>query len=268
MGLLHFYTHVSHPDVAALFLFSFLEMNGSFLTTIRQQTDVADNILLFFYKKKRKENKKNNKILPATSACCWAVVRNEWKDHFSFFLLFSSLESHPIQNQNHPPRRYPTRTIPAPPTPATHTGAAHPGTSRHCPPRTTPAPQITHHPSSGSDPCVEKNPVPDPPRRLKPTVVPRGPSAPLDPADLITRVVGKLSTPGSKTHPPSKIRKHTHQRRASPRQMQPERRRRNRDDEIQTPKIAGSESSDGHSDGDAHRFQRRKPKKKKEKYVM
>jgi hypothetical protein len=72
----------------------------------------------------------------------------------------------------------------------------------------------------------------------------------------------------SKTHPPSKIRKHTHRRRASPRQMQPERRRRNRDDEIQTPKIAGSESSDGHSDGDAHRFQRRKPKKKKEKYVM
>jgi hypothetical protein len=44
---------------------------------------VAGNILLFFYKKKIKENKKNNKILPATSACFGAVVRNECKDHFS-----------------------------------------------------------------------------------------------------------------------------------------------------------------------------------------
>jgi len=44
---------------------------------------VTDNILLFFYKKKRKENKKNNKILPATSACCGAVVRNECRDYFS-----------------------------------------------------------------------------------------------------------------------------------------------------------------------------------------
>jgi len=26
---------------------------------------------------------KNNKILPATSACCGAVVRNKCKDHFS-----------------------------------------------------------------------------------------------------------------------------------------------------------------------------------------
>jgi len=47
---------------------------------------VAGNILLFFYKKKRKENKKNNKILPATSACCGAVVRNECRDHFSYYL--------------------------------------------------------------------------------------------------------------------------------------------------------------------------------------
>jgi hypothetical protein len=42
---------------------------------------VAGNILLFFYKTKQK----NNKILPATSACCGAVVRNECRDHFSFF---------------------------------------------------------------------------------------------------------------------------------------------------------------------------------------
>jgi hypothetical protein len=40
-------------------------------------------LVIFFYKKKRKENKKNNKILPATSACCGAVVRNECRDHFS-----------------------------------------------------------------------------------------------------------------------------------------------------------------------------------------
>jgi len=44
---------------------------------------VAGNILLLFYKKKRKQNKKNNKILPATSTCCGAVVRNECRDHFS-----------------------------------------------------------------------------------------------------------------------------------------------------------------------------------------
>jgi hypothetical protein len=45
---------------------------------------VASNILLFFYKKKRKQNKNNNKILQVTSACCGAVMRNEYKDHFSF----------------------------------------------------------------------------------------------------------------------------------------------------------------------------------------
>jgi hypothetical protein len=56
----------------------------SFLTTAPQQTDVADSILLFFYKKKRKQNKKSNKILPATSACYEAVVRNECRDHFSW----------------------------------------------------------------------------------------------------------------------------------------------------------------------------------------
>jgi hypothetical protein len=44
---------------------------------------VAGSILLFFYKKKTKQNKKSNKILPATSACCGAVVRNECRDHFS-----------------------------------------------------------------------------------------------------------------------------------------------------------------------------------------
>jgi len=55
----------------------------SFLTITPQQADVAGNFLLFFYKKKTKQNKKNNKILPATSACCGAVVRNECRDHFS-----------------------------------------------------------------------------------------------------------------------------------------------------------------------------------------
>jgi hypothetical protein len=30
-----------------------------------------------------KTKQKNNKILPATSACCGAVVRNECRDHFS-----------------------------------------------------------------------------------------------------------------------------------------------------------------------------------------
>jgi hypothetical protein len=55
----------------------------SFLTTVPQQADVTGNILLFFYKKKTKENKKNNKILPATSACCGVVMRNECRDHFS-----------------------------------------------------------------------------------------------------------------------------------------------------------------------------------------
>jgi hypothetical protein len=44
---------------------------------------IISHILLFFYKNKTKQNKKNNKILPATSACCGAVVRNECKDHFS-----------------------------------------------------------------------------------------------------------------------------------------------------------------------------------------
>jgi hypothetical protein len=44
---------------------------------------VASNILLFFLQKERKTKQKNNKILPATSACCGAVVRNECMDHFS-----------------------------------------------------------------------------------------------------------------------------------------------------------------------------------------
>jgi hypothetical protein len=56
----------------------------SFFTTAPQQADVVGNILLFFYKKKKEnKTKKNNKILPATSACCGAVVRNECMDHFS-----------------------------------------------------------------------------------------------------------------------------------------------------------------------------------------
>jgi hypothetical protein len=54
-----------------------------FLTTVPQQADVAGSILLFFYKKKTKQNKKIYKILPTTSACCGAVVRNECIDHFS-----------------------------------------------------------------------------------------------------------------------------------------------------------------------------------------
>jgi len=45
---------------------------------------MAGNILLFFYKKKTKENKRNNKILPATSAYCETIVKNEYRDHFSF----------------------------------------------------------------------------------------------------------------------------------------------------------------------------------------
>jgi hypothetical protein len=32
-----------------------------------------------------KTKQKNNKILPATSACCGAVVRNECRDHFFKF---------------------------------------------------------------------------------------------------------------------------------------------------------------------------------------
>jgi hypothetical protein len=44
---------------------------------------VAGNILLFFLQKEMKTKQKNNKILPATSACCGTVVRNECMDHFS-----------------------------------------------------------------------------------------------------------------------------------------------------------------------------------------
>jgi hypothetical protein len=63
-----------------------------FFTTVSQQADVAGNILLFFYKNKRKQNKKNNKILPATSACCGTVVRNECRDNFSLNIqLFTTL---------------------------------------------------------------------------------------------------------------------------------------------------------------------------------
>jgi hypothetical protein len=46
---------------------------------------VASNILLFFLQKEMKTKQKNNKILPATSACCGAVVRNECRDHFFKF---------------------------------------------------------------------------------------------------------------------------------------------------------------------------------------
>jgi hypothetical protein len=31
-----------------------------------------------------KTKQKNNKILPTMSACCWAVVRNECRNHLSF----------------------------------------------------------------------------------------------------------------------------------------------------------------------------------------
>jgi hypothetical protein len=34
-----------------------------------------------------KTKQKNNKILPATSACCGAVVRNECMDHFSLIAV-------------------------------------------------------------------------------------------------------------------------------------------------------------------------------------
>jgi hypothetical protein len=52
-------------------------------------------LVIFYYfftkRKEKKRKQKNNKILPATSACCGAVVRNECKDHFScqnVFLFF------------------------------------------------------------------------------------------------------------------------------------------------------------------------------------
>jgi hypothetical protein len=32
-----------------------------------------------------KTKQKNNKILPAMSACCGTVVRNECRDHFSIY---------------------------------------------------------------------------------------------------------------------------------------------------------------------------------------
>jgi hypothetical protein len=58
---------------------------------------VAGSILLFFYKKERKQNKKSNKILPATSACCGAVVKNECRDHFSFNIVKLVVQcTHPV----------------------------------------------------------------------------------------------------------------------------------------------------------------------------
>jgi hypothetical protein len=39
-------------------------------------------VIFYYFFTKRKQ--KNNKILPATSACCGAVVRNECRDHFSY----------------------------------------------------------------------------------------------------------------------------------------------------------------------------------------
>jgi hypothetical protein len=39
------------------------------------------------FQRKQKENKKNNQILPATSDCCGAVVKNECRDHFSILLV-------------------------------------------------------------------------------------------------------------------------------------------------------------------------------------
>jgi hypothetical protein len=39
--------------------------------------------LVIFYYFFTKIKQKNNKILPATSTCCGAVVRNECMDHFS-----------------------------------------------------------------------------------------------------------------------------------------------------------------------------------------
>jgi hypothetical protein len=68
---------------------------------------VAVNIILFFYKKKTKENKRNNKILPATSACCGAVVRNECRDHFSKnnkilgFDSYTTPSQQPYNNPSH-----------------------------------------------------------------------------------------------------------------------------------------------------------------------
>jgi hypothetical protein len=33
-----------------------------------------------------KTKQKNNKLLPATSACCRAIIRNECKNHFSIYI--------------------------------------------------------------------------------------------------------------------------------------------------------------------------------------
>jgi len=48
-------------------------------------------VIFYYFVTKRKEKKRNNKILPATSTCCEAVVRNECRDHFSFGILIRSL---------------------------------------------------------------------------------------------------------------------------------------------------------------------------------
>jgi hypothetical protein len=55
---------------------------------------VASNILLFFLQKEKKRKEKNNKILPATSACFGAVVRNECMDHFSKIIVVFTSHKH------------------------------------------------------------------------------------------------------------------------------------------------------------------------------
>jgi hypothetical protein len=44
---------------------------------------VQESNPIFYYVFTKRKQKKNNKILPARSACCGAVVRNECRDHFS-----------------------------------------------------------------------------------------------------------------------------------------------------------------------------------------
>jgi hypothetical protein len=45
--------------------------------------------IIFLQKEKKKQNKRNNKILPVTSTCRGAVVRNECMNHFSYSYTYA-----------------------------------------------------------------------------------------------------------------------------------------------------------------------------------
>jgi allantoicase len=84
MGFLNTDFHFVHVQV---FLY-FLRRNNPYTHFSQQPHNKLTwgGIFCFviFLQKKMKTKQKNNKILPATSACCGAVVRNECRDHFSF----------------------------------------------------------------------------------------------------------------------------------------------------------------------------------------